>query len=63
MILIFPDHIYTKGERLVLGHSIFHPPPSPSPHEDGGFLKKEFFTSSSIKLKIIGPFRHSFQRC
>ena len=33
---------------------------SPPPHEDGGFLKKEFFISSSIKLKIIGPFRHFF---
>ena len=39
------------------------PPPSPPPHEDGGFLKKEFSISSSIKLKIIGPFRYFFQRC
>jgi len=51
----------TKGERLVLGHSIFQLPP-PHPQEDGGFLKKEFFISSSIKLKIIRPFRHFFSK-
>ena len=56
MIRIFTrSHVHYGGEAC---HGTFYF--SPPPHEDGGFLKKEFFISSSIKLKIIGPFRHFF---
>ena len=49
-----------RGRGLSWDILCFIPPPLPPTRWGWRVLKKEFFISSSIKLKIIGPFRHFF---